>query len=141
MEDIYKYAAQNQLRFPTARGMYTVEHLFGMPMVCPNGSGFDLDTVHKTMAKELKELSEESLAADLKKTNPAKTKLEIGLAVVKDVFKTKKERQEAMQSRMQRIEERKKLLDAIGEKKNEALTSASLEDLEKKLNDLDKLED
>ena len=134
MSDIYKFAAQNGLRFPSKRGELTVEQLFQLPL--QSQSGFDLDSVARGINSQLKGVSEESFVEDTS-ADPRKTALSVALDVVKDVIKTKQEANRAALARSARAAERKKLLDAIGTKKDQQLSAASLEELEKKLAELD----
>lgn len=134
MADIYKIAAQNSFRFPSSRGNLTVEQLFALPLKSQNG--FDLDSVARAVNSELKSLEEESFV-DIVTTSPRKAQLETSLAIVKDVIKTKQDEAAVHQARLQRVLERKKILDAIGAKKDAALSAASLEELEKRLAELD----
>lgn len=134
MSDIYKIAAQTGLRFSTNRGDITVEQLFHLPL--KSQSGCDLDTTARTINNELKSVTEESFVEEAK-PDPRKTQLEVSLAVVKDVIATKQAENAAELAKIHRSAERKKLLDAIAAKKDAALTTASMEELEKKLAELD----
>ena len=62
MQDVYKFAAQNQLRFESIRGDLTVEQLFQLPL--RSKGGFDLDSVAKAVNAELRGASEESFVED-----------------------------------------------------------------------------
>jgi hypothetical protein len=108
-----------------------VEQLFELPLKSSTSS-FDLDTVAKTVNNELKGISEESFV-ESSASNPRKRTLEVSLAIVKDVIATKQAENQAELARRNKSLERKKLLDAIGAKKDEALTKASLDELEKQL--------
>lgn len=132
--DIYKYAAQNRLRFPSSRGSLTVEQLFDLPL--RSTDGLDLDNIARRVNSDLKSVSEDSFVDD-SPSSPLKDKLTISLDIVKDVIRTKLDENKAMREKQQRAVERKKLLDAIGAKKDAALTAASLDELEKKLAELD----
>lgn len=132
--EFYKLAAQTRLRFPSIRGELTVEDLFSMPLKSKNG--FDLDSTARAVNNELKTMTEESFVEDVS-SNPRKAQLEMSLEIVKDVIKTKQAENAAQLAKLNRAAERKKLLDAIGAKKDAALTTASLEELEKKLAELD----
>ncbi len=134
MSDIYKFAAQNALRFPTNRGEMMVEQLFQMPL--KSQSGFDLDTVARTINGTLKGMAEESFVED-PAINPRKVVAEAALDIVKDVIKTKQAEHKAQADRLRKSVERRKILDAIGAKNDEALSKASKEDLEKQLAALD----
>lgn len=132
--EFYKIAAQTRLRFQTIRGELTVEHLFDLPL--KSDSSFDLDTLARGVNNELKTLTEESFV-ETPSADPRKSQLEVALAILKDVIKTKQDKAADEKNRRQRIVERKKILDAIGNKKDQALSTASLEELEKKLAELD----
>jgi len=134
MSDIYKFAAQNSLRFPSLRGDLTAEQLFQLPLKAR--TGFDLDTVARTINAELKGASEESFVEDAT-ADPRKQALAVSLDIVKDVIATKQAENRAAAARVQRAAERKKILDVIATKKDEKLSAASLEELEKQLAALD----
>jgi hypothetical protein len=134
MSDIYKFAAQTTLRFPSKRGELTVEQLFQLPL--KSQTGFDLDTVARTVNDQLKSVSEESFVEDTT-ADPRKQALVVALDIVKDVIATKQCENRAAAARSQRAVERKKLLDAIAAKKDANLSQASLEELEKQLTALD----
>lgn len=133
MDDIYKYVAQNGLTFPSSRGGLTVDQLFELPL--SSKGGFDLDSVAKAINSELKACGEESFVSTT--TNPRQKPLEIALEVVKDVIATKQKVNAESLARVHKAEERRKILDAISNKKDEALSAASIDELEKKLAALD----
>ena len=132
--NIYKFAAQNTLRFPSKRGDITVEQLFQLPL--KSQTGFDLNEVAKAINAQLKSASEEDFVGN-DSTDPKQKILQVAMEIVKDVIETKKAENAAAASRVHRAAERRKLLDAIAAKKDAALTQASMEDLEKKLAALD----
>lgn len=134
MTDIYKFAAQNNLRFLSKHGALTVEQLFQLDL--RNTSGFDLDNVARTVNNELKAMAEESFVEDMS-NNPRKKMAQVALDIVKDVIATKIEEGRAAKTKREKAVERKKILDALSAKKDQALTAASVEDLEKKLAALD----
>lgn len=132
--DIYKFAAQNKLAFPSRRGELTVSDLFDLPL--KSTTGFDLDTVAKAINTQLKGVTEESFVAEAV-ADPKQELLATALAVVKDVIATKQAENKAAREKAERAVERRKLLDAIAAKKDAALTAASMDELEKKLAALD----
>ena len=131
---MYKFAAQNGLRFASNRGALTVEQLFDLPL--KSKMNFDLDTVARTINSELQSMSQESFVEDTG-SNPRKKELEVSLEIVKDVIKTKQDENQTSLNKLKKAAERKKILDAIGAKKDQQLSAASLEELEKKLTELD----
>lgn len=132
--DIYKFAAQNALRFPSKRGDLTAEQLFDLPL--KSQTGFDLDTVARSINGRLKLVSEESFVEDTT-ADPSRQALAVALDVVKDVIATKQAENRAAADKARKAVERKKILDAIAAKKDQSLTAASMEDLEKQLAALD----
>lgn len=134
MTDIYKYAAQTALRFSSIKGELTVEQLFHLPL--KSLSGFDLDSVAKKINVQLKGASEESFVEDTS-SDPRKQALTMALDIVKDVIKTKQEENRAALAKANKAVERKKILDIMAAKKDETLSKATLEELEKKLAELD----
>lgn len=132
--DLYKYAAQTRLRFPSAKGQLTAEQLFDLPL--RSIAGADLDSVAKGINAQLKQAGEESFVEDTS-ADPKKTALKAALDLVKDVIATKQAENRAQLAKAQKAVERKKLLDVIAAKKDEQLSKASLEELERKLAELD----
>lgn len=128
--DIYRYAAQWEIRYPSVRGDLTTEQLFHLPLAGRNG--FDLNSVAKAVNAELKANSEESFVSE-EATNPKRRRLEVALDVVKDVIAFKQQQAAAARNRAARAAERQKLLDAISSKRDQALTSKTIEELEKQL--------
>lgn len=131
---MFKFAAQNKLRFPSDRGELTAEQLFDLPL--KSKSGFDLDTVARTINTELKGVGEESFVED-NSADPRKNALDVSLEIVKDVIKTKQEENAARLDKLQRQEKKRRILDIMAAKQDEKLTSASLEELERELALLD----
>ena len=127
---MYKFAAQNRLRFSSPRGQLTVEDLFQLPL--KSKTGLDLDTVAKNINSQLRQASEESFVED-SSADPQRKLLDTALEIVKDVIKTKQDENKAHMAKLKKAEQRRKILDAIGAKSDEAISKASLEDLEKQL--------
>lgn len=133
MTDLYKYAAQNELRFPSVRGELMTEQLFDLPLT--SSSGFDLDSVAKAINADLKACGEESFVATT--ANPKQEALQVSLDLLKDVIATKQAILAEARNRQHRSEERRRILDALAAKKDQALSAASVDELEKKLAELD----
>lgn len=134
MSDIYKIAAQEGLRFPSNKGLLTVEQLFALPL--KSKTGFDLDTVACGIDRSLEGTSRKSFVEDTA-DDPQRRQLTVALEIVKDVISTKQAENRAAVLRANKAAERRKLLDAIAAKKDQALTAASLEELERQLTALD----
>lgn len=140
MSDMYKFAAQKKLRFPSKRGPLLVEDLFQLPLTTKVINADDLDTVAKAINKQLKEVSEESFVSD--RTNDPKAKaLQVALDIVKDVIATRKDAIKAVQAKAERDAKRNAILDALDKKKGQVLETSSMDELKKQLADLDVLDE
>lgn len=130
MSDLYKFASQNKLRFPSKRGELTVEDLYDLPLV--SKTGFDLNTVAKAINAHLKTSAEEEFVTTAP-ADPGRKCLEVALDIVKDVIATKQAANAEALAKAQRAAQRQKILEAMAAKKDEKLSQASIEDLEAQL--------
>ncbi len=133
MSDLFITAARKKFRFASVRGDLTTENLWDLEL--KHRSGCDLDAVAKAVNAELKAETEESFVET--KANVRKTDLEAKLEIVKFVIAAKIAEGKASAERVERAEKRRKLLDALEAKKDQQLTSASIDQLEKQLAELD----
>lgn len=133
MSDLFMLATQRAYRFSSPRGELTTEQLWQLPL--SHKSGFDLDNVAKLAAAELRDLTTESFVAPV--TTPGKTDATNKLEIIKAIIASKLEAQATAKKQAQRAEERRKLLDALADKEQAELSSASKEDLLRKLAELD----
>lgn len=131
--NIYKKALQLGLRFPSQKGLLTLEDLFHLPLT--SRSGFDLDTVAKTINAQLKEEAEESFVET--KTNPRKAALEVALDVIKDIILTKQEDTKKASKALANRTEKARLLEVLHGKKDEALQQLTPEEIQAKIDALD----
>jgi hypothetical protein len=125
----YKYAAQHKLRFASNRGNLVVEQLFQLELE-------ELDIVARTVHTELESLGKQSFI-NTKTNDPRKKQLEVSLDIVKDVIATKEAAKDAAENRTKKLQLRTKLLEAIEAKENEKLTTSSIDDLKKQLDELE----
>lgn len=131
--NIYKQALLQGLRFPSIKGLLTIEDLFQLPLTSRNG--FDLDTVAKAVNHELKEEAEGSFVET--KTNPRKQYLELALEIVKDVISTKLDQAKAATKRKANASEKARLTEILHGKKDEALQQLTPEQIQAKIDALD----
>jgi membrane glycosyltransferase len=127
--NIFEQAAILKFRFASNKGPLATEQLFDMPL--SSKTGFDLDSVAKTVNQELKAMAEESFVATA--SNPAKTILETKLEVVKHVIATKMKLAQDNQEAAARASERNRLREILGQKEDQALLDLSPEELKKRL--------
>lgn len=130
--NIFEQATRQALRFSSMAGSLSTEQLWDLPLT--KRDGFDLDTIAKTVNAQLKTLSEESFVT--KSQNPAKDSLELKLEILKHIIAVKLKEAEDRRNAAERATERQKLLDILAEKQDGALKELSVEDIQKRLAEL-----
>ena len=123
--NIFEYAVRNKVRFPF-KGMISVEDLWDLSLT-------NLDSIYKTLNKQVKQSEEESLLTT--KTN-VDTELEVQIAIVKHIVSVKLEEQEAREKAAAKKAQKQKIMSIIATKEDEALQNTSVEDLRKMLDEL-----
>ena len=103
-EKIFEFAARNKIRFPY-KGLITVEDLWDLSLT-------NLDSIYKTLNKQVKQSEEESL---LNTKASVDTELEVQIAIVKHIVSVKLAEKEAAEKASASIEDLKKMLDEIGD--------------------------
>ena len=132
MSNIFEQATRQALRFPSVRGELNTEQLWDLALTSRNG--FDLDSVAKEVNQRLKAISEESFV--VKTSNPEKSDLELKLEVLKHIIAVKQAEADARRNAADRAAERQKLYDILAEKQDSALKDLSVEDIQKRLAEL-----
>jgi hypothetical protein len=127
MEDLFLKASRLKLRFKAHNGSITVEDLWDISLET-------LNLLAKALNKTLKESAEE----DYIKVKPAANKeLEIGFEIVKYVINTKLEEAAARKLAADKKALKQKIMGLMEEKKDQALSAKSLEELQAELDKLD----
>lgn len=124
----FKLAARRKTRFPSVKGDLTAEQLYSLSLK-------DLDATARAINTELKSLTEDSFI-DLK-PDPRRGHLSDALELVKEVIADVQADAERAANRQKKAELRRALTDALAQKQGEALSKASIEDLQKQLAALD----
>jgi hypothetical protein len=140
MENIYKWAARECVKFQSPKGVLSVEDLFRVDLDI-------LDQVYRSLKMQLRDAydsdsllddnsgSEE--AQDLRPASKEAQDLRLAIKLVTDVFKTRKEEAELAEKKLKRAKERQKIAEIIAEKEEEDLRSMSIEDLKGLLEESD----
>ena len=123
--NIFEYAVRNKVRFPF-KGMISVEDLWDLSLT-------NLDSIYKTLNKQVKQSEEESL---LTTKTSVDTELEVQIAIVKHIVSIKLEEQEAREKAAAKKAQKQKIMSIIATKEDEALQNTSVEDLRKMLDEL-----
>lgn len=125
--NIFEYAVRNKVRFPF-KGMISVEDLWDLSLT-------NLDSIYKTLNKQVKQSEEESLLAT--KTN-VDTELEVQIEIVKHIVSIKLKEQTAREEAAAKKAQQQKIMSIIAAKEDEALHNTSVDDLKKMLDELNK---
>lgn len=125
VENIFEYATREALRFPY-KGMQSVEDLWQLSVK-------ELDSIYKTLNKQVKQSEEESLLAT--KSN-VDTELEVQIAIVKHIVSVKLAEKEVAEKASAKKAQKQKIMSIIATKQDEALQNSSIDDLKKMLDEL-----
>ena len=124
-EKIFEFATRNKVRFPF-KGMISVEDLWDLSLT-------NLDSIYKTLNKQVKQSEEESL---LNTKASVDTELEVQIAIVKHIVSVKLAEKEVAEKASAKKAQKQKIMSIIATKENEALQNSSIDDLKKMLDEL-----
>lgn len=126
VENIFEYATRNKVRFPF-KGMISVEDLWDLSLT-------NLDSIYKTLNKQVKQSEEESL---LSTSANVDTELEVKIAIIKHIVSVKLTEKENAEKAAAKKAQKQKIMSIIATKENEALQNSSIEELNKMLDELE----
>lgn len=123
--NLFEVATKNKMRFPY-RGSISVEDLWDLSLTA-------LDSVFKTLNAQVKQSKEESLLSTKSKEDEV---LENQIEIVKYIVSVKLSEKAAREDALEKKEKKQKIMQIMATKQDEALQNASMEDLQKMLNEL-----
>lgn len=123
---MFETATREKYRFPF-KGQISVEDLWDL-------SVRDLDTVFKTLNREVKQVQEESLLATKSKED---TILDTKINIVKHIVSVKLAEIEKSKAEHDRAEQRQKIMSILANKQDEELRGKSADELRAMLAELD----
>lgn len=126
MDKMFEFATRAKLRFPF-KGSVSVEDLWDLGVK-------DLDSIFKALNSRVKAAQEDSLLAA--KTTEDEV-LSTQIAIVRYIVETKLHEAEVAKRAKETSERKQKIMAIIADKRDEALRSASVEELEAMLDNLD----
>lgn len=129
---MFEKATRLHIRYETNRGTITVEDLWDVPLT--SRSGFDLDSIARSAHRDLKN-SEEEVSFVVKSSKKNET-AQLAFDVVKHVIEVKLAELDAATQAAAKKERKQNILAAIENKKNEALSQASVDELEAMLQEV-----
>lgn len=129
-DNIFKYAAKKGLRFPY-KGSASTEDLFNLSIE-------ELDSVYKTLKKQQKTNTDESL---IETKTQDDIMLNVKIAIVKEIFDDKQTAIIKAKKAAEKRAQKQKILEIMSQKENESLQNKSLVELQAELDKLDDDED
>lgn len=120
MEKIFEQATRMKVRF-NHKGICSIEDLWDMPLSA-------IDAIFKGLNREAKAQSEESL---LETKTAANAELDLKLAIVKHIVKTRLEEKAIQEQAKANAIRKNTILGIIAEKQNENLKNMSIDELTK----------
>lgn len=125
MENMFEYATRNKVRFPF-KGQISVDDLWDLRTD-------DLDTVFKTLNRQVKQSEEESLLV----TKTAEdTALDVQIAIVKYIFDIKMQEANARLLDKERKAQKQKIMAILANKQEQELQNKSVDELQKMLEEI-----
>jgi len=131
-DSLFKNASRNKFRYESVKGLITTEDLWDMPLVATTkvNTGFDLDTVAKSVSAKIKLQEEESFVKT--KTQNTSNLIE-QLDIVKYIIAAKLAEQEARSSYAANQAQLTKLTSVLNQKQDLELLGMSTSELEKRI--------
>lgn len=124
--NMFEVATRGKMRFPY-KGMVSVEDLWDLGVSA-------LDSLFKALNSQMKQANEESL---LNTKSKADETLDLQIEIVKYIVSVKLAEKEARDKAAAKKEQKQRIMQIMATKQDEALQNASMNDLQKMLNELD----
>lgn len=124
--NLFEQATRNKFRYVTTKGSVTTEDLWDLALN-------ELDNVAKLLNKQIKEATEESYIQTKSSANTVlQQKFDIVIRIINVKLQEQKERELAKEKKARK----QQLLELIEQKENEKLSSLSIDELRKQLEEL-----
>lgn len=130
--NIFEEASRCDLRFESATGLLDVADLWNLPLTRRDGRA-SLDELAKKYHAELKNAEQTSFVED---TSAADTETQLRFDIILHIIKVKKDEQFESLRRQEAAIKRRKIMELIERKQDEALSAASLDELRSMLDAL-----
>lgn len=129
--NLFEQASRRKLRFQTAVGILTTEDLWDLPLSAKNK--VDLDGVARALHNRLKEHEDVSF---VKSSTKPDGDLQLAFEVVKHVIDVRVTERDAAVQAAEKAAKKSKLLEVIARKQDMELENASVEELQKMVQEL-----
>lgn len=124
---MFEIATRLKLRFESNKGLLTIEDLWDLPLTSQTGKS-NLDDIAKGIHKQLKNNDDFSFVTP-KETNNSSIQLQMD--IVKHIINVRISERDNAALEAERKAKKQKILEAISKKQDDALSGASLEELQK----------
>ncbi len=131
--NIFEEASRRKLRFTSVKGELNAEQLWDLPL--QSKTGFDLDTVAKTVNNELKSLTTDSFIPTAH-SNPHKAEVELALSVVVHIIHKRVDENAATAMKAANDARQAKLINTLKRKQEADLLNITTEQIHKELTKL-----
>lgn len=132
--NIFEEASRQKLRFPSPKGLLTVEDLWDLPLTSNTGKA-NLDWIACTLHAELENQPKTSFV--VKNTSPIDKLGKLSLDVVVHIIEVRLAENEQKKQLENRREQKQQLLTIIAQKEAEQLHGTSLDELRARVAALD----
>lgn len=130
--NIFEQASRETLRFESAKGLLTVEHLWHLPLT--SVKSVSLDSLAIATNRAIKEIGEESFVDT--RPNPQLRNLKLQLDILKHIIDVKQAENAVKADAVKRATEIAQIEEALSSKREDALKGMTAEQLEAKLKEL-----
>jgi len=127
-ESMFEKAGRLKLRFDTPAGMCSVEDLWDLPLTASRNSRANLDDIAKGLSKEVKNSEEESFVSRKTTANEVSS---LKFELVKHIISIRLAENEAKANAVAEREKKSRIRELIAKKKDAALESMDIAELEK----------
>ena len=124
---MYKEASKMKLRFVTVKGNLSVEDLWDLSLTALDKMAVAID----------EQISKNPKKSFISESTPEDKVSKLKLDILKDIINTKLEEKAKKDSEKQKISERNKLLEILAKKEEASLENLSIEELKKKISELE----
>lgn len=126
--DIFEKASRLKLRFDTSQGQFSTEDLWELSLQT-------IDTIAKKVNTQLRSEGEETFLST--SINKRSTHNDLRLEILKHVIKAKEQEQEDSKARVEKRAKIARLKELAQQKADEALSSQSLDEINKQIDELE----
>src|SRR5690349_6551561 len=126
MEKLFEKASRDKVRFQVKVGVISTEDLWELSLE-------SLNTIAKSLNKQVKEAAEEDFITTRSKSN---AELDLKFEIVKYIIGVKLAEKAEKAARLEKAEKKAKIQGLIDKKQDEVLSAKSVEELQKELAEL-----